>query len=210
MFEPFFTTKEIGKGTGLGLAVVYGVTKSHKGLVDVESEVGKGTTFTLYFPIRRDDVEYEIAGTTLSEESLTCAAETILVVEDEAMLLELVKSLLESRGYKVLTALDGVEALELYTKKKDEIGLVLTDLGLPRLDGWEVFQRMKELNPEVKVIFASGYIDNTLRENLLNAGAKDLVGKPYMAEEILNRVRELISSSSTLSACSTSRVADPP
>ncbi len=191
MFEPFFTTKEIGKGTGLGLAVVYGVTKSHKGFVEVESVVGQGTTFTLYFPIRRDDAEYEIEA-TFSEEVLKGNAETILVVEDEAMLLELVKGLLESKGYSVLTAADGLEAVELYAKRKDEIGLVLTDLGLPRMDGWEVFQRLMELNPDVKVVFASGYIDDTLRKNLLSAGAKDLIGKPYMPEEILNRVRELM------------------
>lgn len=191
MFEPFFTTKEIGKGTGLGLAVVYGVTKSHRGFVDVTSEVDKGTTFTLYFPIRRRELEVETIIQPFAAAEIN-GSETILVVEDEAMLLELVKGILESKGYTVLSAVDGVEAIEIYSQRKEEIGLVLTDLGLPRVDGWEAFKRMKEINPEVKVIFASGYIDHALRSKLLNAGAKDLVGKPYMPEEILNRVRELI------------------
>jgi two-component system cell cycle sensor histidine kinase/response regulator CckA len=191
MFEPFFTTKEIGKGTGLGLAVVYGVTKSHRGFVDVVSEPGKGTTFTLYFPIRRAEVEPEandiecITGTDAD-------GGTILVVEDEELLLDLVKGMLENKGYSVLTALDGMQAIDIYAKRKDEVDIVLTDLGLPKIDGWEAFQRMKEINPDVKVIFASGYIDQTLRTNLMNAGAKDLVQKPYMPDEILNRVRELI------------------
>lgn len=194
MFEPFFTTKEIGKGTGLGLAVVYGVTKSHKGFVDVTSHVDNGTSFTLHFPIRRADVEMELSTPGIFNEQQKCN-ETILVVEDEEMLLELVKNLLQGQGYIVLTAVNGEEALDIYMKHSEEIGLVLTDLGLPKIDGWEAFQRMKEINPGVKVIFASGYIDPTLRANLMGAGAKGLVQKPYMPEEILNRVRELINSS---------------
>ncbi len=193
MFEPFFTTKEIGKGTGLGLAVVYGVTRSHSGFVDVTSEPGKGTTFSLYFPVRHEEVEQEAkAERELTEHS--SEGETILVVEDEQLLLDLVKGLLESKGYTVLSAIDGVEAIDIYSKNKDDIDLVLTDLGLPKIDGWEAFQRMKEINPDVKVVFASGYIDSTLRSNLLRAGAKDLVQKPYLPDEILNRVRELVGS----------------
>ncbi len=194
MFEPFFTTKEIGKGTGLGLAVVYGVTKSHKGFVDVTSNVDNGTSFTLYFPIRRAEEEMEL-GLAGEFDGQQKSKETILVVEDEEMLLELVTGLLQGQGYVVLTAVNGEEALDIYRKRNAEIGLVLTDLGLPKIDGWEAFQRMKEINPAVKVIFASGYIDPTLRSNLMGAGAKGLVQKPYMPEEILNRVRELINSS---------------
>ncbi|MEO8168292.1 MAG: response regulator, partial [bacterium] len=189
MFEPFFTTKEIGKGTGLGLAVVYGVTKSHKGFVDVMSHVEQGTSFTMYLPIRRAEEEMEIHTETITQHHEP-SSETILVVEDEEMLLELVKNLLQGQGYVVLTAINGEEALDIYSKHNEEIGLVLTDLGLPKIDGWEAFQRMKEINPAVKVIFASGYIDPTLRTNLMGAGAKGLVQKPYMPEEILNRVRE--------------------
>lgn len=194
LFEPFFTTKDIGKGTGLGLAVVYGVTKSHKGFVDVESRLGEGTTFTVYVPIERE--ETDMACETSSGSSLhQNGSGTILVVEDETMLLELVRDMLASKGYTVLTATDGEQALEIYARHRDEIGLVLTDLGLPKIDGWEAFQRMREINPDVKVVFASGYIDQTLRDNLINGGAVDLVQKPYMSDEILNRVRELLRNS---------------
>jgi two-component system cell cycle sensor histidine kinase/response regulator CckA len=112
MFEPFFTTKEIGKGTGLGLAVVYGVTKSHKGFADVTSNVDTGTSFTLYFPIRRAEVEMELSAPGIYDEHQK-NNETILVVEDEEMLLELVKGLLEGQGYIVLTAVNGEEALDI-------------------------------------------------------------------------------------------------
>jgi PAS domain S-box-containing protein len=192
MFEPFFTTKEIGKGTGLGLAVVYGVTKSHKGFVDVESQLGVGTTFSVYFPIRREESVVEAnADDTNSDRQQEKG--TVLVVEDEEMLLNLVKDLLGSRGYTVLTATDGLQAVETYAQHRDRIDVVLIDLGLPKIDGWEAFQRMREVNPHVKVIFASGYIDQMLRENLMNGGALDLVQKPYMPDEIVNRVREVLA-----------------
>lgn len=199
MFEPFFTTKGIGKGTGLGLAVVYGVIKSHKGFVDVESEVGKGTTFTLYLPIRRHGNEAEERA---DEDAVTQAHErgTILVVEDEEMLLELVRDVLASEGYTVLSARDGLEAVDIYAQTHKDVDLVLADLGLPKIDGWELFQRMRDINPAVRVIFASGYSDNGLREKLVNAGAVDLVQKPYMSDEILNRVRELLGSAARTNA----------
>ncbi len=199
MFEPFFTTKDIGKGTGLGLAVVYGVIKSHKGFVDVTSKEGKGTTFALYIPIRHEEIELCAEGDSTNVDSAG-NGETILVVEDEQMLLELVKGILEGKGYSVLTAIDGAEALNIYESRRDEIGLVLTDLGLPKIDGWEVFHRIKELDPGAKVIFASGYIDPTLRTNLLNAGAVDLVAKPYMPQEIISRVREAVGTRSILAS----------
>ncbi len=192
MFEPFFTTKEIGKGTGLGLAVVYGVTRSHKGFVEVESQVGAGTSFAVYFPIRREEIEME-SGSSNTVDEQTSPKGTILVVEDEEMLLDLVRDLLAGRGYTVLTATDGRQALDTYAQHRRDIDLVLIDLGLPKIDGWEAFQHMREINPDVKVIFASGYIDQTLRENLINGGALDLVQKPYMPDEILNRVREVLA-----------------
>lgn len=191
MFEPFFTTKEIGKGTGLGLAVVYGVTKSHKGFVDVESQVGVGTSFALYFPIRREETDMESGlGSMVHKHGQTKGA--ILVVEDEEMLIGLVRDLLAAKGFTVLTATDGLQAVDTYVQHRGAIDLVLIDLGLPKLDGWEAFQRMRKINRDVKVIFASGYIDQTLRENLLNGGALDVVQKPYMPEEILNRIREVL------------------
>lgn len=191
IFEPFFTTKKLGRGTGLGLAVMYGVVKSHRGFIDVESEVGRGTTFNLYFPIQPRGIEsFETQKKEYGE--VAGGTETLLVVEDEEMLLELEKTLFGGKGYRVLTARDGVEAIEVYSNHKDEIALVLTDMGLPKLGGWEAFQKMKEINPQVKVILASGYLDPNLKSEMLKAGAIDFVQKPYVPHELLRRIREMI------------------
>ena len=121
--------------------------------------------------------------------------ETILLVEDEEMLLDLMKTLLEAKGYHVLTAQDGVEAVEVFTRHKDEIAVVISDMGLPRLGGWEAFQKMREMRSDVNVILASGYFDMNLKAEIIKAGAKDFVQKPYDLEEITERIREVISQS---------------
>ncbi len=191
MFEPFFTTKGLGKGTGLGLAVVYGVVNSHHGFVDVESERGRGTTFSLFFPVQpvaADKPAKSVAAETVAEGG----NEMILIVEDEELLRELLKSVLEERGYHVLTAGDGVEGLEVYKQHVKEIALVLSDMGLPRLGGWEMFQKMREIHPGVAAILASGYFDPNLKMDMLKAGAMDFIQKPYVAEDIHRRIREII------------------
>jgi two-component system cell cycle sensor histidine kinase/response regulator CckA len=189
IFEPFFTTKELGKGTGLGLAVVYGIVKNHNGFIDVESEIGKSTTFTLYLPVAQRThhlVEKE------EEEGIPGGSETVLVVEDEDSLLRLVKGLLQEKGYQVFTARDGVEAVETYVQHREEIALVFADMGLPILGGWEAFLKMKELNPNVKVVFGSGYLDPNAKSELLKLGAKDFLQKPYTPDTILRRIREVL------------------
>jgi two-component system, cell cycle sensor histidine kinase and response regulator CckA len=193
IFEPFFTTKETGKGTGLGLAVVYGVVKSHQGFIDVESQVGKGTTFTLYFPAT---TSHRIADEAKSVFDITSykGKESILVVEDEEGLLTLMQIALERNGYKVITAKDGVEAIEQFEKHRKEIALVLTDMGLPKLDGSEMFAMLKMRDPNIKVILASGYLEPQYKKALLNAGAKDFVQKPYIPEEVLRKIRLTLDS----------------
>jgi CheY-like chemotaxis protein len=192
IFEPFFTTKEIGKGTGLGLAVVYGVVNSHHGFVDVESSVGYGTTFSLYFPVERQDVSaLQTSTETLAADS-GGGNETILLVEDEEMLLDLLTNLLESKGYTVLTAKDGIEGYETYRTHEDKVALVLSDMGLPRLGGWDMILKMKEMNPNFCAILASGYFDPKLKTDMLDAGVKDFIQKPYIADEILKRIREAL------------------
>lgn len=191
IFEPFFTTKELGKGTGLGLAVVYGVVNSHHGFIDVETTQGGGTTMRLYFPVHQ-------TGFSISEPSGNQGGEksqgtpSVLLVEDEEMLLELLQTLLEENGFKVFVARDGLEAVEMYSRHKKEISVVLSDMGLPKLGGWEAFQKMKEINPKVKSILASGYLDPKLRADMIKAGAKDFVQKPYIPDIILARIREVI------------------
>lgn len=194
IFEPFFTTKELGKGTGLGLAVVYGVVNSHHGFIDVETKQAGGTTMHLYFPVHQTGfITYESSQKQDSEKP--DKGSMVLLVEDEEMLLELLQTLLEENGYKVLVAKDGREAVEIYTRHKDEISVVLSDMGLPKLGGWEAFQKMKEINPRVKSILASGYLDPNLRADMIKAGAKDFVQKPYIPEIILARIREVINGS---------------
>ncbi len=194
IFEPFFTTKEPGKGTGLGLAVVYGIVNAHHGFVDVESEPGKGTTFRLYFPIHVSLKEEYKAGKPKNGESPHGSSEAILVVEDEELLLNMVRALLEENGYTVFTALDGKGALAVYDLHRNEIKLVLTDMGLPRLSGTEVFIRLREINPDIKVILVSGYLDAELKTELLKAGARAFLQKPYVPGEVLRIIREVLDS----------------
>jgi two-component system cell cycle sensor histidine kinase/response regulator CckA len=191
VFEPFFTTKSFGSATGLGLSVVYGVVQSHQGFVDVRSEEGKGTTFILYFPLYEVETVPEVPVTS-KHIVTTKGSETILVIEDEELLRQLVKAMLEDNGYSVLEAADGEKAVELYTQYHNEIAVVLSDMGLPKLGGWEVFQKMKQINPHIKAILASGYFDPEIRAKMLNAGAKDYVQKPYVPDELLVRIREVI------------------
>jgi DNA-binding response OmpR family regulator len=121
--------------------------------------------------------------------------ETILVVEDEELLLDLLKTIFETRGYRVLIARDGLEALDVYEQRGKEIDIILMDIGLPKLNGWEVLQKMKEMNSKVRVILASGYIDSHSKSEILKAGAKYFIQKPYMLKEVLQRVREVIDRS---------------
>ena len=195
IFEPFFTTKAPGKGTGLGLAVVYGIVDGHHGFVDVTSAPGKGTTVTLYFPVR--PVEAAAAPEKQPVEPVRGSGETVLLVEDEEMLLDLLQALLEENGYQVLTAKDGMQAVDVYKAHADDISIVLSDMGLPKLGGWEAFRRMREVNPKIRCILASGYFDPDLRVEMIQEGAVDFVQKPYIPNVILARISEAIHDGSS-------------
>ena len=197
IFEPFFTTKPTGKGTGLGLATVYGAVRQHEGMVRVYSEVGKGTTFKIYLPaVERsaDTVGSKIEGVPPR------GTETILVAEDDAGLRSLARRMLERAGYTVFTAADGEEALELFEQQAETIDLLLLDVVMPRLGGREVFDRIHEQNPDLPALFASGYSQNAIHTNfVLQAGMK-LIRKPYAADELLHRVREILDATETQSS----------
>jgi signal transduction histidine kinase/CheY-like chemotaxis protein len=188
IFDPFFTTKE--KGRGLGLSVVYGIVKAHQGFMDLESELGHGSTFNLYFPLMTFDKK-NIDSLQMKMSDDACGAETILVVEDEKSLLDLACIVFESKGYTVLAAKDGIEAVEMYKQHREKISLVFTDIGLPGLNGREVFTKLKEMNPNVKVIFTSG-IFTDIKAALLKDGAKDFIQKPYKQEYVLRKIREVL------------------
>ena len=191
IFEPFYTTKERAKGTGLGLSVVYGVVNNHRGFVQVESEPSAGTTFNIYLPLAATSAQpggIDRATTTLKPRD----PQTILVVEDEEMLRELAVSILGSEGYRVITAKDGIEAVDVFAARHNEIGLVVCDLGLPRLGGREVFLKMKQAVPGVRAIIASGYLEPAMRSEMLKEGVIDTIQKPYDFGELLEKIRSII------------------
>jgi two-component system cell cycle sensor histidine kinase/response regulator CckA len=204
LFEPFFTTKEKGKGVGMGLAVVYGVVQAHRGTIDVESLPGKGTCFALHFPVTtaaadtdeeaaprrpREDVSVEA---DRGERDGSGKGRTILFVEDEELLQTAIRSLLEDQGYRVLTAADGLEAVEVHAARKAEIDAVIVDLGLPKLDGWEAFLRMKKSDPDLKAIIASGNLDQEKRSRMRREGIRATLRKPYGAREIMKALRQVL------------------
>jgi PAS domain S-box-containing protein len=191
IFEPFFTTKERSKGTGLGLSVVYGVVNNHHGFVQVDSEPNVGTSFSIYLPLEANAVAPPPdAGS--ADPAKPPVARTILLVEDEEQLRELGVAILEGEGFRVIPAKDGVEAVELFEANRDEIGLVICDLGLPRLGGRDAFMRMKEAKPGVRAIVASGYLEPAMRSEMLQAGVIDTIQKPYDFNEMLTKVRSVL------------------
>ncbi len=192
IFEPFFTTKQ--DGTGLGLAVVYGVVKSHRGFIDLDTQPGAGTRFNLYLPVSTHAVRTGVEPAALIEAPPRGAGETVLFVEDESAISDVVRTILEENGYSVLTASDGMEAVELYRGRWRDIAVVMTDVGLPRLNGLDAFLRIKEINPAAKVIFATGYLDPALRSQIMHLGARGFLQKPYVSGEILKILRRVIQS----------------
>ena len=190
IFEPFFTTKEMGKGTGLGLATVYGIVKQHGGHVWVYSEVGQGTTFKIYLP--RVDVEAQALPVRDEGTSVPRGAETILVVEDDAAVLGIVQRVLEAKGYQVLSAANPDEAEAMIEERGGQFALLLTDLVMPGRSGQELFQRLAAERPSLKVLYMSGYTDNTImHQGVLEPGAA-FIQKPFGPDALARKVREVL------------------
>ena len=191
IFEPFFTTKDPGKGTGLGLAVAFGIIHIHHGFIDVSSQPGQGTMFSLYFPVNLEELEpFEIKKEMFDD--TRGGTDTILLVEDEEMLRSLAKMVLKGKGYNVITANDGEEAVRMFMLRQNEIALVLTDMGLPKLNGYDVLKQIKHINPRIKFIVASGYVEPTEKSEILKSGASDFIQKPYVPNEMLRKIRQVL------------------
>jgi PAS domain S-box-containing protein len=193
IFEPFFTTKGVGKGTGLGLAIVYGIMKEHNGHVEVESAVGRGTTFRLYLPLLRSAGSTTTAQPTQADSAQkpTQGRGTVMVVEDEENLVRLLEKLLPRAGYRVLTAMDGEQAIDLYSRHQTEIDFVLLDLGLPKITGVHVMAKLIEQNPRVKIVVTTGYLTADLKSELFQAGVKECIRKPYFVDNIVHTLGTL-------------------
>ncbi len=192
IFEPFFTTREMGRGTGLGLASVYGIVKNHNGFINVYSEKGQGTTFNIYLPAtirkggkdRQPDAEAEAEGASFDE--------TILIIDDEAMILNVATDMLKTLGYRILTAQNGPAAIELYRRQMDRIDLIILDMVMPEMSGSDIFDELKKINPRVKVLLSSGYSLNSQAAQILDRGCDGFIQKPFTLNDISHQLRAIL------------------
>ena len=192
IFEPFFTTKESGKGTGLGLATVYGIVKQSGGCIRVFTELQKGTTFKIYLPQSEETVE--MAPAALPNTGLPKGSETVLLVEDDEGLAKVVQATLQKHGYTVLTAVDGFGALLASHQQSGPIHLLLTDIVMPRMSGRELADQIKAVRPEVKVLFMSGYPDNEIAHPSALGEGVDFLEKPFSPKALCRKVRDVLDS----------------
>ncbi|MCD6296185.1 MAG: response regulator [Deltaproteobacteria bacterium] len=191
IFEPFYTTKGTGKGTGLGLAMVYGIVKSHGGYIMCYSETGQGARFKIYFPVVNAEVE-ERGEEKKEAEEMPGGTETILLVDDEETILAVGKDMLQRFGYKTITAQSGEKAVEIFGREKGHIDLVILDVGMPGIGGHKCMKKLFEIDPKVKVVISSGYSANGKVRETLESGAAGFIGKPYLLTDMLKRVRQIL------------------
>jgi CheY-like chemotaxis protein len=195
IFEPFFTTKGVGKGTGLGLATVYGIVRQSGGGIFVYSEEGHGSTFKIYIPRVADEAVQETLASP--PQRLAVGSETILLAEDEELVRSLSRKILEACGYRVIEACDGVEALEILARD-EEIDLLLTDLIMPRMGGRELAERLQAVRPELPILFASGYTDEAIVRHGVLDSSTNFIQKPFTIDDVARKVRDMLDPQSDL------------
>jgi len=188
VFDPFFTTKEMGKGTGLGLASAYGIIMNHGGIIDVQSERGEGTTFSIYLPAS----EKEITREGKVADAILKGNETILLVDDEEMILSVNEAILGTLGYTTLVAKNGKEAVEIYQKNRNEIDMAILDMIMPVMSGGELYDRLKEMNPALKVLLSSGYSMDDQAQAILDRGCDGFIQKPFDKRGFSQKIREIL------------------
>ncbi|RMH76253.1 MAG: response regulator, partial [Calditrichaeota bacterium] len=188
IFDPFFTTKEKGKGTGLGLSMVYGVVKNHGGFIELDSVVNRGTTFRIYLPAS----ELPEAKSVEQAPRMTAGQGTVLVVDDEEVVRGFLQDVLQRAGYKILTAADGEEALEVFAEHEEEIDLIILDMIMPKKGGEETLKELRERNTTVRVLIATGYVQK-IPQGLSELGVEGILQKPFKVKELLHRIHEILS-----------------
>jgi len=189
IFDPFFSTKATGKGTGLGLASVYGIIKNHGGYIEVQSQKGKGSQFSIFLPASAK----QVLTVTESAPEIIKGSGTILMVDDEEMVLDVGARVLKKLGYTVLESNSGRHAVELYKKRQDKINLVVLDIVMPDMGGGEVYDRLKEINPEVKVLLSSGYSIDDQASEILERGCDDFIQKPFSLKAMADKIEGILS-----------------
>lgn len=189
IFEPFFTTKEMGRGTGLGLASAYGIIKNHKGRITVKSTEDEGSQFTIYLPISQIASVSEFVK---FEKDFMPGSETILIIDDENSVRQAAEEIIKGIGYKVITASGGKEGLDVYKAKKDEIDVVMLDMVMPEMGGEKTFQALKQIDPEVKVLLASGYTAMDKAARILDQGVAGYIQKPFGVKALSKKLREVL------------------
>jgi CheY-like chemotaxis protein len=188
IFDPFFTTKGLAKGTGLGLASVYGTVKAHAGYIDVESKKGHGTTFSIYLPASEKRVEKPVK----VDQQIVERTGTILLVDDEELVLDVGVQLLRALGYTVLEAKGGREAVEIYEENKDRIDMVLLDMVMPGMGGGDAYDKMKDINPDIKALLSSGYSIDGQATEILERGCNGFIQKPFDMKQLSRSIREIL------------------
>lgn len=188
IFDPYFTTKKIDKGSGLGLAVVHGIVKSHSGAISVDSILGKGTQFSILFPLAQEKTEIE----TQTIQKLPTGSETILFVDDEISIVKMTLKILTQLGYQVETALNSIEALDLFQSKPDSFDLVITDMTMPKMTGAQLSEKLMEIRSDIPVIICTGYSSLIDEENAKALGLPALLMKPINMSEIAQTIRKVL------------------
>jgi nitrogen-specific signal transduction histidine kinase/CheY-like chemotaxis protein len=188
IFDPFFTTREMGRGTGLGLASAYGIITNHEGIINVHSKTGAGTTFDIYLPAS----EKEFMENKKTPKQMLKGSETILIVDDEQMIVDVADQMLEKMGYKVLSAGSGKEAVAIYEKKSNNIDMVILDMIMPDMSGADTFKRLIRIDPEITVLLSSGYSIDDQAEKMLNQGCKGFIQKPFNIADFSQKIREIL------------------
>ena len=192
IFDPFFTTKEVSRGTGLGLASVYGIIKNHNGIINANSKKGEGATFNIFLPAS----EKKIIKETMIQKEILKGSEAVLLVDDEDMILDVGRDLLEKLGYEVLTAKSGIEAVEIYKTNRKKIDIVILDMVMPKMGGGDVYEKLKDIDPAIKVLLSSGYSIDGQAGKILSRGCDGFIQKPFDVKSLSLEIRRILDNNS--------------